>query len=475
MTDQHSRTRLNQDQANDLLVNFWPDSPSSRADGLSIALNWSYPLTQLFEASLADIELLKADLHRAAIEIADEAIRTRLAGQSGLTVADDYTGTHAEAVFTTFIDFVQIPQAVLVNLISDGILLAIGAAVRARASRVHKKVGPQTLTVNTEMSPRYLAVLAASHAVSVYGVHPTIEPTWEVLLDSDLDFVPGSDDGWFNYLLHISDRGHEFVYQVARDGQVTQHTVDGQPQAPPRIDGSEDPDANWKAPSDVLNETGTIVFLGLNVDVSKVPEYRWEPYADYRSLLLKDDLAYVLEQIVHDRPELEKASLPAIELLDQPPRADGLFPSVFTELGPVFEYIRNTTPPFLAETIVGEILVSIAKSLVVRLRHKGLPEQAAQVGFNRVALETLCVAYVRRHYHPRARLNVFTIPFNRHFEGYNFPVDPGMPVGWCVTVSASNASYAFVVDGSMIAHRLTIKKGRDVEQLRDIDLGGLDK
>jgi hypothetical protein len=473
MTGQKTETRLNPDQANDLLKNLWPGSPSSRANELSISLTWSYPLTQLFDASLDTVEQLQAALHQTAVEVAEEAIKTQQANLRALAVADDYKGPHTEAVFSTFIDLAQIPQAVLLNLISDGVLVLIAAAVRAGASRVHREVGPQTLTVDTELSPRYLALLALSHAVSVYGVRPTITPTWEVLLDNDPVFVQDSYGNPFNYLVTTVDRGHHFVYQVARDGQVTQHTVDGLAQTPPRIDGSEDPDESWKAPSDLQKENGIIVSLSLDVDVRDVPEIRWRSYTDYRRLLLGDDLAYVLEQVIRDRPELTTAAIPAVKLQDQPPRADGLFPTIFSDVGPVIEYVWNAAPRFLAETIIGEVLVAVAKGTVVRLRQQGLPDHAVQVGFNRVALEALCVAYVRRRYHPRARVDVFTIPFNRHFEGYDFPVDPGLPVGWCVTVSTSTASYAFVVDGTMRAHLLTIKKRGQIEELHDINLGDL--
>lgn len=177
----------------------------------------------------------------------------------------------------------------------------------------------------------------------------------------------------------------------------------------------------------------------------------------------------VREAINEVLPDAEVARIEA-ETYPIGPQAQNLPSDIIT----VWEYIGYLLPVLsvVADTwAVTEIVRLVQQKLQAWFRSSESSRLTFSLSYTAYALELMCIEFVRRTYHPRAKLTSTWSPITTEFyAGYISPAHPSGGMEYLVTVTAGRKSYSFAVKGDATVTAHHVKEGRRVTPLPLPDL-----
>lgn len=234
---------------------------------------------------------------------------------------------------------------------------------------------------------------------------------------------------------------------------------------------ASDVDANF-APTDGQLDFAPLVYIRTNIDVNSVHEEVWGKFADYGASPIPEMFRELLySSFVESADSRLPRSYFNVVIEDRPPREDALFPVFYVDLSAVLAFLRTTIPEAVVDALIAHGLISTWRKLQSWTASEQLPSKSFYNNYNAKTLELLCLNYVRLKRHPRARLSVKSERFNTRTEyGYEFPIDPEVPMGWKVEVRSRVTSFAFVVDSDATIRSLTYREAGETSKIHNADL-----
>jgi hypothetical protein len=198
-------------------------------------------------------------------------------------------------------------------------------------------------------------------------------------------------------------------------------------------------------PSDEQLESGRLIYwyLSFPLDLShEDPEW-------HRIVNVNRDFGLWLEEAARDAVAAYDVGLELVLVEEElrPPLASPLIPRFFIDLDPVVQAVAINLATAAAWDGFKAGFSIIREHLRNKLAERQVRPTALHVNFSPSELERLCVEYVRRCFHPRARLVSRSEGYNvRREAGYAIVIDPKQPVAWKITVQQARNEYIFIVD-----------------------------